>query len=60
VTPTEAEATRRVDAAADLIRSAVRIGADPEYIARAVRTAVSWGAEQLAEDIADDYRKAAA
>jgi hypothetical protein len=56
---TQLEARRRIDQAADLIRSAIRLGGDPEYVARAVRTAVSHGAEQYADDTAEAYARAA-
>lgn len=55
----EREAARRVDKAADIIRSAVRLGADPEHVARAVRAAVAHGAEQYAEDVVEAYEAVA-
>lgn len=54
----EREAKRRIDEAGHLIRSAIRLGGDPEYVASTVRMNVSWGAEQYAEDVCADYEKA--
>lgn len=56
----DAEARRRIRQAANLIASAIRLGADPQEVARAVASAVEEGAEQYAEDVKDDYRKAVA
>jgi thiazole synthase ThiGH ThiG subunit len=53
------EARRRIDEAASLVRSAIRLGGDPEYVAKAMRTAVAWGAEQYAEDTMEAFEASA-
>jgi len=54
------EANRRIRQASNLISSAIRLGADPTDVARSVRIAVEVGAEQLANDVIEDYEKAVA
>lgn len=54
------EAQRRVERAAAILASAIRLGADPETAAVAMRAAVREGAEQLAEDTVEAYAKASA
>jgi pyridoxal biosynthesis lyase PdxS len=44
------EARRRINEAADIIRSAIRIGGDPEFVIDAVKTAIKVGTEQYAAD----------
>jgi hypothetical protein len=51
------EAQRRVDEAASILRSAIRLGADPERASRAMASAVREGAEELAEDTVNTYEK---
>jgi len=52
---TVSEAQRRVDQACDLIRSAYRLESlNPKDTIAAVKSAIAWGAEQQADDIARD------
>jgi thiazole synthase ThiGH ThiG subunit len=60
VSASEAEAHRRILQAANLIASAIRLGANPQEVASAVRSAVAEGAEQYAADVIEDYDKAVA
>jgi hypothetical protein len=54
VTNNEREAQRRVNKACSLIRSAYRLAdLDPAETLLSVRTAIVWGAEQAAVDVAD-------
>jgi len=55
-----AEANRRIRQAANLIASAIRLGADARDVVAAVRSAVAEGAEQYAADVIEDYDKAVA
>jgi hypothetical protein len=49
----QSEAQRRVDQACDLIRSAYRLETlNPNDTITAVTSAIAWGAEQQADDIA--------
>ncbi len=53
----EQEAIRRVESACRLIRSAYRLHTlDPAETLHSVKTAIAWGAEQQAEDIAEAVR----
>lgn len=55
----EQEAQRRVRVACDLIERAYRLHPlDPKETIQSVRFAISAGAEQMAEDLADDARVA--
>lgn len=53
-----AEAKRREEKAMDLIRSAYRLHPlEPAQTIQKVRTAIAWGAEELAEDIACEAQR---
>lgn len=54
----EKEAMRRIDRAASIVESAIRLGGDPVYVVRAMRSAVSKGAEEHAADVVEDYERA--
>ena len=53
--PNQQEAKRRIDQAASILASAIRLGGDPLYAKRAMSSAVALGAEQYAEDTIEDY-----
>lgn len=59
IDPDLSEANRRIRQAANLIASAIRLGADPRDVARAVSSAVREGAERYAADVIEDYDKEA-